>query len=86
MTDEQSKPTICKDCKHPIGTEKIWLKWMCGVKSLNPVTDELRHVECAFKNTGDCPDYEAAALNHGLCAVCGQSPCACGTGHMGEVE
>ena len=21
-----------------------------------------------------------------LCAVCGQSPCACGTAHMGEVE
>ena len=25
-------------------------------------------------------------LNQGICAVCGLSPCACGTGHMGEVE
>ena len=52
------------------------------IKSLNLILDSLeRHrkriVLCGIDMAGE---------NHALCAVCGQSPCACGTGHMGEVE
>ena len=80
MTDEQSKPTICKECGHSIPDES-WLDWRC---SANPRPNFVTRIDrmlsyCSTKNDkGECAEY--------LCAVCGLSPCACGTGHMGEVE
>ena len=87
MRDEQ-QPTICKECKHFPGGE--WADAICPIEPfLNYVNGEVLYRHCHQKNTGNCRGYEPAdidALNHALCAVCGLSPCACGTGHMGEVE